>query len=152
MMSSLISKELPMNTENRGGVPHSSDSAEKTIHFSQLSSLQDHSLSQLRDHIKQVMIPMLIKTFQCQIDMLAEEKKRGAFQEASDQLKQLDRDLYTLEQWVANCRLQMQKALNSVRVEGLSSEGKEAVKPLQERLSSEKLFQKETRWWKNLFK
>ncbi len=79
---------------------------ERTVHFSQLGDLQEGSLKELREQIKKVMIPLLIKTFQSQID------SPEALQEEIEQLKSLDRDLYTLQQWCQSCRSQIHKALS----------------------------------------
>ncbi len=42
---------------------------EKTTHFVQAGTLSDPSLIQLRDQIKKVMIPLLIKTFQFKLEL-----------------------------------------------------------------------------------
>ncbi len=42
---------------------------EKSSQFSQTSSLKEPALSQLRDQIKKVMIPLLIKTFQFKLEL-----------------------------------------------------------------------------------
>ena len=42
---------------------------EKLFHFSQAGAINDPSLNQLRDQIKKVMIPLLIKTFQLKLEL-----------------------------------------------------------------------------------
>lgn len=130
------------------GSPHQE---ERAMQFSQLSSLQDHSLSQLRDHIKQVMIPMLIKTFQYQLDVLPGERemRKIPFQDTVEQLRQLDRDLHNLEQWVQNCRSQMKKALDVASCEGVTSKGLESTKRLEDRLSPQT--SSVSSWWRGFF-
>ena len=81
------------------------------MHFSQTVNMQDASLNQLREHIKQVMIPLLIKTFQCRLG-----------EEGYEQLKLLDQDLQHLQQWISQCRVQVEKALSdAVSVQKLGS-------------------------------
>jgi hypothetical protein len=72
-------------------------------HFSQSGSIQELSLTQLREQIKKVMIPLLIKAVQSQMDLEDTE--------AYDQLLLLDRDLKNLQHWCQNCRSQIQIVL-----------------------------------------
>jgi hypothetical protein len=88
--------------------------------FSQAGSIDDLSLTQLRDHIKKVMIPLLIKSFQLKLELsqaislpsrLQPIKQKPSSEEIIDQLKQLDKDLQVLMLWCQSCRNQIQKAL-----------------------------------------
>jgi hypothetical protein len=101
-----------------------SDSAspfeEKSSHFTQAGQLNDPSLSQLRDQIKKVMIPLLIKTFQFKLELnqsqsvpsrLQSLKNQRSPEEIFEQLKTLDNDLKVLLLWCQSCRCQIQKAL-----------------------------------------
>lgn len=93
---------------------------EKTTHFVQAGTLSDPSLIQLRDQIKKVMIPLLIKTFQFKLELsqslslpsrLKHQNKRSP-EEIVEQLKTLDNDLKILLLWCQSCRSQIQKALS----------------------------------------
>lgn len=93
---------------------------DKSLHFTQSGAVKDPSLSQLRDQIKKVMIPMLIKTFQLKLELsqslslpsrLQSLKSQRSPEEILDQLKTLDADLKTLLLWCQSCRSQIQKAL-----------------------------------------
>lgn len=93
---------------------------EKISHFTQTGSLSDPSLSQLRDQIKKVMIPILIKTFQFKLELnqslslpsrLQSPKNQHSPDEIQDQLKTLDNDLKMLLLWCQSCRSQIYKAL-----------------------------------------
>src|SRR5690348_16998332 len=94
---------------------------EKSTHFVQTGTLGDPSLSQLRNQIKKVMIPLLIKTFQFKLELsqslslpsrLQSQKNQRSPEEIVDQLKTLDHDLKVLLLWCQSCRSQIQKALN----------------------------------------
>lgn len=95
---------------------------EKPSHFAQAGPLSDPSLSQLRDQIKKVMIPLLIKTFQYKLELsqslslpsrLQSQKNQRSPEEIIDHLKTLDNDLKVLLLWCQSCRSQIQKALSS---------------------------------------
>ena len=99
-------------------VPDSSE--EKTPQFTHAGVIQDPSLSQLRDQIKKVMIPLLIKTFQQKLELnqtlappsrLSSGKNHNSSEEIIEQLKHLDKDLKVLLLWCQSCRSQIQKAL-----------------------------------------
>lgn len=88
--------------------------------FSQAGSIDDLSLNQLRDHIKKVMIPLLIKSFQLKLELsqaislpsrLQPIKQKHSSEEIIAQLKQLDKDLQVLMLWCQSCRNQIQKAI-----------------------------------------
>lgn len=93
---------------------------EKSTHFAQAGMLNDPSLSQLRDQIKKVMIPLLIKTFQFKLELsqslslpsrLQSQKNQRSSEEIIEHLKTLDNDLKVLLLWCESCRSQIQKAL-----------------------------------------
>ncbi len=93
---------------------------EKSTHFVQAGTLNDPSLSQLRDQIKKVMIPLLIKTFQFKLELsqslslpsrLQSQKNQRSPEEIIEHLKTLDNDLKILLLWCQSCRSQIQKAL-----------------------------------------
>ncbi|MGC1878208.1 MAG: hypothetical protein WA347_05725 [Rhabdochlamydiaceae bacterium] len=90
-------------------------------HFAQAGTLSDPSLSQLRDQIKKIMIPLLIKTFQFKLELsqslslpsrLHSQKNERSPKETIEQLKTLDNDLKVLLLWCQSCRSQIQKALS----------------------------------------
>jgi hypothetical protein len=92
---------------------------EKSTHFVQAGALNDLSLSQLRDQIKKVMIPLLIKTFQFKLELSQslslpshlQSQKNPSPEEIVAHLKTLDNDLKVLLLWCQSCRSQIQKAL-----------------------------------------
>lgn len=95
---------------------------EKAVHFVQAGALSDPSLGQLRDQIKKVMIPLLIKTFQYKLELnqslgfpsrLQSQKNQRSPEEIVEHLKTLDNDLKVLLLWCQSCRSQIQKALSS---------------------------------------
>ena len=88
--------------------------------FTQAGSMEDLSLNQLRDHIKRVMIPLLIKSFQLKLELsqaislpsrLQAARQKQSSEEIISQLKQLDKDLQVLVLWCQSCRNQVQKSL-----------------------------------------
>ncbi len=96
-------------------------SEERSAHFSQTGSLNEPALSQLRDQIKKVMIPLLIKTFQLKLELnqslslpsrLQNLKNRRSPDEVMEQLRTLDSDLKMLLLWCQSCQSQIQKALS----------------------------------------
>lgn len=95
-------------------------SEEKSVHFAQAGPLRDPALGQLRDQIKKVMIPLLIKTFQYKLELnqslsspsrLQSQKNQRSPDEIVEHLKTLDADLKVLLLWCQSCRSQIQKAL-----------------------------------------
>ncbi len=95
-------------------------SEEKISHFTQTGALSEPSLGQLRDQIKKVMIPLLIKTFQYKLELsqsssmpsrLKSSKDHLSLEEIKEQLSTLDSDLKVLLLWCQSCRSQIQKAL-----------------------------------------
>jgi hypothetical protein len=93
---------------------------EKWAQFAQTGALNEPSLNQLRDQIKKVMIPLLIKTFQCKLELdqslslpsrLQNSKTSYTPEEIEEQLRTLDNDLKVLHLWCQSCRSQIQKAL-----------------------------------------
>lgn len=87
---------------------------EKFSSFSHAGIIHDPSLSQLREQIKKVMIPLLIKIFQTQLDLSyrAHTKDAVAKENSVEQLKTLDNDLKVLLQWCQSSRQHIQKALS----------------------------------------
>jgi hypothetical protein len=86
----------------------------------QTGPLNEPSLGQLRDQIKKVMIPLLIKTFQFKLELtqslslpsrLQNQNSHRSPEEILDQLKTLDSDLKGLLLWCQSCRSQIHKAL-----------------------------------------
>ena len=96
-------------------------SEEKSAHFAQAGPLRDPALGQLRDQIKKVMIPLLIKTFQYKLELnqsmsapsrLQSQKNQRSPDEIIEHLKTLDADLKVLLLWCQSCHSQIQKALS----------------------------------------
>jgi hypothetical protein len=99
----------------------SSPFEEKSSHFVQAGTLGDPSLGQLRDQIKKVMIPLLIKTFQFKLELsqslslpsrMQSKKNQRSPEEIIEYLKILDNDLKVMLLWCQSCRSQIQKALS----------------------------------------
>jgi hypothetical protein len=99
----------------------SSSLDEKSSHFTQAGPLNDPSIGQLRDQIKKVMIPLLIKTFQLKLELnksmslpsrLQSHKNQRSLEEILEQLRTLDNDLKVLLLWCQSCRSQIDKALS----------------------------------------
>jgi len=95
-------------------------SEEKASPFVQAGPLTDLSLLQLRDQIKKIMIPLLIKTFQLKQELsqsisspsrLQSKKHTRSEEEITEQLQKLDDDLKVLLLWCQSCQSQVQKAL-----------------------------------------
>ncbi|MGL5263129.1 MAG: hypothetical protein ACRDAI_00895 [Candidatus Rhabdochlamydia sp.] len=87
---------------------HSLSKEEKANYFSQIGTMQDPSLIQLREQIKNVMLPLLLKVFQLKIHPSTEDHEESSVQK----LKLLDKDIKTLMLWCQTCIKQMQEALN----------------------------------------
>ncbi|PWU16315.1 MAG: hypothetical protein C5B45_00655 [Chlamydiae bacterium] len=91
---------------------------EKATYFSQIGAMQDSSLTQLREQIKNVMLPLLLKIFQLKIhtnkeimfDALPIAESDG--ESIIHKLKLLDKDIKTLMMWCQACIKQIQEALN----------------------------------------
>lgn len=91
---------------------------EKANYFSQIGTIQDPSLTQLREQIKNVMLPLLLKVFQLKIhvnkettidtQINTEDNEESNIQK----LKLLDKDIKTLMLWCQTCIKQMQEATN----------------------------------------
>ena len=82
--------------------------------------LSDHGLSQLREQIKNVMIPLLIKVFQLRLEVqqtatppsrLQSQKPKASLPELIEQLELLDNDLKLLQIWNQSCHTQIEKVL-----------------------------------------
>lgn len=86
--------------------------------FSQVGNITDASLNSLRDQIKNVMIPLLIKIFQLKLELnqamslpsRLQTKSNGSPAELLAELTQLDEDLKSLELWCESARNQIAKA------------------------------------------
>jgi|SRR5579871_3610067 len=132
----------------------------KTTHFVQAGTLSDPSLNQLRDQIKKVMIPLLIKTFQYKLELsqslslpsrLQHQKYKRSPEEIVEQLKTLDNDLKVLLLWCQSCRSQIQKALsvpeeeqkNSVNASVPASDGGAVSKSFSEAVLANSSFFKQ---------
>lgn len=110
--------------------PETEISDSTSSHFTQAGTLHDPSLNQLRDQIKKVMIPLLIKTFQLKLELnqslslpsrLQSLKNQRSPEEILDLLKTLDNDLKVLLLWCQSCRSQIQKALSAPEEEQKSA-------------------------------
>jgi membrane-associated HD superfamily phosphohydrolase len=105
---------------------------EQMGYFAQAGALHDQSLKQLRDQVKKVMIPLLIRIFQLKLELsqsislpsrLQSFKSKKSSDELIEQLKELDKDLKVLLLWCQSCQTQIQKALSTPEEE-LKSEMK----------------------------
>jgi hypothetical protein len=87
--------------------------SDASTHFAQTGAVNDPSLTQLRDQIKKVMIPLLIKTFQFKHELNQQSPPPPCPAEnIVEQLKILDNDLKVLLLWCQSCRTQIQTALS----------------------------------------
>jgi hypothetical protein len=130
-----------------------------STHFSQMGSIQEPSLNQLRDQIKNVMLPLLIKTFQRKLESTFSSRQEGSIDEAQEQLKTLDQDLKNLLLWSQNCRSQIQKALSlseqqkSIAATTSTKSHPSISKSFTDAIAKQHLreFTSKT-WWKKFFK
>lgn len=105
--------------EHSDPVIDNATSAHKSPSYSQLGSISDPSLNTIRDQIKKVMIPMLIKIFQLKLELSQsislpsrlQPKSKESPENISSQLKNLDEDLKLLSLWCESSRNQIAKAL-----------------------------------------
>lgn len=92
----------------------------KTPNYTQAGTISDPSLGGLRDQIKKIMIPMLIKIFQLKLELSQSISLPSRLQrtdkESADttlnEIKKLDEDLKLLILWCQNCRNQIGKAVS----------------------------------------
>lgn len=89
-----------------------------------LCNLTDPGLSQLKEQVKQVMIPLLIRIFQLRLEVQQAEsppsrilnyKSTPSLEDLEKQLKQLDQDLALLQVWNQSCRTQIEKVLSETK-------------------------------------
>ncbi|VHO03781.1 hypothetical protein [Candidatus Rhabdochlamydia sp. T3358] len=120
---------------------------EKATYFSQIGTMQDSSLTQLREQIKNVMLPLLLKVFQLKIHINKEIMLDALPITESDgesivhKLKLLDKDIKTLMMWCQACIKQIQEALN---IDPQNSRFKQ--------LHSDSLDSSNKRWWYKFYK
>ena len=109
--------------------------------------MQDSSLTQLREQIKNVMLPLLLKVFQLKIHINKEIMLDALPIIESDgesivhKLKLLDKDIKTLMMWCQACIKQIQEALN---IDPQNSRFKQ--------LHSDSLDSSNKRWWYKFYK
>lgn len=92
----------------------------KIPNYTQAGTIADSSLSGLRDQIKKIMIPMLIKIFQLKLELSQSISLPSRLQSTSldspdttlTELKKLDEDLKLLVLWCQSCRNQISKAMS----------------------------------------
>lgn len=109
-----------MMKHNEETPTESPTSSHKSPSYSQLGAISDPSLGSLRDHIKKVMIPMLIKIFQLKLELSQsislpsrlQLKSKESPEQIIAQLKNLDEDLHLLKQWCESARNQIAKAMS----------------------------------------
>lgn len=109
-----------MTKQHEETPPETPTSSHKSPSYSQLGAISDPSLGSLRDHIKKVMIPMLIKIFQLKLELSQaislpsrlQPKSKESPEQITAQLKNLDEDLNLLRMWCESARNQVAKALS----------------------------------------
>lgn len=92
----------------------------KTPNYTQAGTIADLSLGGLRDHIKKIMIPMLIRIFQLKLELSQSISLPSRLQRMDkdspdvtlNEIKKLDEDLKLLILWCQSCRNQIGKALS----------------------------------------
>lgn len=119
---------------------------EKVTCFSQIGTMQDPSLTQLREQIKNIMLPLLLKIFQLKIHinkeiMLDTPSITSDGESTIHKLKLLDKDIKTLMMWCQACVKQIQEALN---VDPQNSRFKQ--------LHPDFLDSSNKRWWHKFYK
>lgn len=87
-------------------------------------AFSDADLSQLRDQIKKIMIPLLIRVFELKLAaqqasappsrITGQRPDRDKLQEIEAELSSLKDDLKLLRLWVTSCENQVQKALDQI--------------------------------------
>ncbi len=142
--------------------------------FSQFNTMGDPALSQLRDQIKNAMIPLLIKVFQARLDLsqavappsrLTSTRDKLSAEEITAQLKAIDKDLHVLMLWCQSCRKQIDKALaipeeSAIRPTAPSPANPAVSKSFSDAVSAQKaLYEEELsatapkkRWWNKIIK
>lgn len=112
---------------------------------SKLSTISDANLSELKNQIKKVMIPLLIKIFelklaaqQSNIPSRLLKKTTESPAEIRAKLQQLGEDLQLLHLWVISCKNQIEKALNETETKQpkLEKERVQSSKPEETPTSS----------------
>lgn len=94
-------------------------SSSRNPSYSHAGPIHDPGLSGIRDQIKNVMIPLLIKVFQLKLEIghslpsrLTHSKAKESLAESEAHLKRLDEDLKLLSLWCQSSRNQISKALS----------------------------------------
>jgi hypothetical protein len=91
-----------------------------------ISPISDPSLAMLREQIKSIMIPLLIKVFHIKLEAqqsssppcrLTNKVSESKVEELKSQLENLDEDLRMISVWCQSCRNQIQKVLDEIKVD-----------------------------------
>ncbi len=99
-------------------------SKQATVHSS--GTITDTSLAQIREQIKNVMIPLLIKVFHLKLEAqqatsppsrLHKKEPHAQLEDVIGHLQRLDEDLKQLGLWSQSCRSQIHKVLNEIEEE-----------------------------------
>ncbi len=148
-----------MNDEDKEWLASVEALEETSTRFSQMGSIQEPALNQLRDQIKNVMLPLLIKTFQRKLESSFSSQQERPIDEAQEQLKILDQDLKNLLLWCQNCRGQIHKALSlseqqKTLAATASAEAPSSIyKSFADALARQHLREFASKaWWKKFFK
>ena len=101
-----------------------SDLNSKTLEDPSSTNSTDQGLSLLREHTKNVMIPLLIKVFQTRLEAqkiaeppsrLSSAKPKASLSELLEQLTHLDEELKLQYLWVESTRTQLQKIITELK-------------------------------------
>lgn len=122
---------------------------------SKLSSISDVHLSELKNQIKKVMIPLLIKIFELKLAAQQANTPSRLYKKSSEspeeirsKLQKLDADLQLLYLWVISCKKQIEKALDETEFKQPKLE-KERVKSPQPEEAQTSSFLRLKKWlWK----
>jgi hypothetical protein len=102
----------------------SSEASLKSNCITSSGSISDPSLSQLREQIKNAMIPLLIKVFHLRLEVqqassppsrLHHKTTKAPIDDLVVQLQKLDEDLKLLQLWSQSCRNQVHKVLQEAQ-------------------------------------
>ncbi len=107
---------------------HSSESATNNTELKNcsISPISDPSLAMLREQIKNIMIPLLIKVFHIKLEAqqsssppcrLTNKVSESKVEELKYQLENLDEDLKMISVWCQSCRNQIQKVLDEIKTD-----------------------------------
>jgi hypothetical protein len=122
-------------------------------HFNPISSSEtqsERSLKELKQHIQDIMLPILIRIFQCRQEIqqakappsrLVDSSAHSSLSEITSQLESLSEDLKLLKIWTESCQAQIHKVLLETDSEDLFSFNNSIIKEKSADPAVQKSFQ-----------